>query len=107
MKTGIPKQFQLAGHTVKVRIVSPAQWKRNSAKYKDVAEYKDAIGIFLPDKYEIHILSTTSGTHRQQTFAHELVHAMLMVGGHEDISQNEDFVDRMGHLLHQALTTFA
>ena len=97
MNTGIPKQFQLAGHTIKVKIIPHARWPHK----------KDTIGVFDPSTYEIHINSRTRGTNRQQTFTHELVHALLIIGGHGDISDNEDFVDRMGHLLHQAMTTFA
>jgi hypothetical protein len=38
-------------------------------------------------------------------WAHEAIHAMLEIGGHDDLSQDEQLVDRLGHLLQQMLTT--
>jgi len=96
-KTGIPAQFQLAGHLIKVRIVAPSRWKHG----------KEAVGIFLPDRYRIDIISSTQGTNRQQVFTHELVHALLTIAGHDKLSNDENFVDRLGHLLQQAMTSFA
>ena len=61
--------------------------------------------MWLPDKFEFHILSTCRGTNRQQVWAHEAIHAMLEIGGHDDLSQDEQLVDRLGHLLQQMLTT--
>ena len=92
---GIPTKFQLTGHTIQVKVVSPSKWKHP----------KKCVGMWLPDKYEIHILSTCKGTNRQQVWAHEAMHAMLDVAGHDDLSQNEQLVDRLGHLLQQMLTT--
>lgn len=92
---GIPNQFQLAGHTIKVRVVPPSKWRHG----------KGCIGIWLPDQYRIDILSTIKGSHRQQTWCHEATHAMLDIAGHDDLSRDEQFVDRLGHLLQQMLTT--
>jgi hypothetical protein len=50
-------------------------------------------------------LSTVKGSHRQQTFCHEAIHAILDIAGHEDLSRQEALVDRLGHLLQQMLTT--
>jgi hypothetical protein len=41
----------------------------------------------------------------QHTFCHELTHAMLDMISHE-LSRDEQFVDQLGALLQQALTTF-
>jgi len=92
---GIPKQFQLAGHTIKVMVVPPRKWKHG----------KNCVGIWLPDEYRIEILSTCRGTNRQQVWAHEAIHALLDIAGHDDLSRDEQLVDRLGHLLQQMLTT--
>jgi hypothetical protein len=92
---GIPASFQLTGHTIKVRVVPPSKWRHG----------KDCIGIWLPEHYRIDILSTVKGSHRQQTFCHEAIHAILDIAGHEDLSRQEALVDRLGHLLQQMLTT--
>ena len=92
---GIPSRFQLAGHTIQVKVISPSKWKHP----------KNCVGMWIPDKYEIHLLSTCKGTHRQQVWAHEAVHAMLEIAGHDDLSRDEQLVDRLGHLLQQMLTT--
>ena len=92
---GIPRRFQLAGHTIEVRVVPPSKWRHG----------KDCVGVWLPDLSRIDILSTAKGTHRQQIWCHELVHAILDVAGHPNLSRDEDLVDRLGHLLQQALTS--
>lgn len=92
---GIPSQFQLAGHTIKVRVVPPSKWRHG----------KDCVGIWLPDTYRIDIISSLKGTLRQQTFCHEAIHAILDVSGHDDLSRDEQFVDRLGHLLQQMLSS--
>lgn len=92
---GIPVRFQLTGHTIQVKVIPPSKWKHG----------KDTVGMWLPDKYEIHIISSCKGTNRQQVWAHEAVHAMLDVAGYTDLSHDEQLVDRLGHLLQQMLTT--
>jgi hypothetical protein len=61
--------------------------------------------MWLPDRYEIHLLSTCKGTHRQQVWAHEAIHALLDVAGLDELSSDESKVDLLGHLLQQMLTT--
>ena len=92
---GIPQHFQLAGHTIKVKVIPPSKWRHG----------KNCVGMWLPDKYEIHILSSCKGTNRQQIWAHEAMHALFDVAGHPELSQSESLVDRCGHLLQQMLTT--
>lgn len=94
--SGIPASFQLAGHTVRVRIVPPSKWTHGAA----------CEGVWLPSDYLIEIISTAEGTHRQAIFTHELMHALLDVAGYIDLSRDEEHVERMGQLLMQALTTF-
>jgi len=95
-KDGIPKRFQLAGHAIQVRILSRKEWPHGS----------QAIGIYVPDMYRIDILRRRHMTAMQQVFCHEFIHAVLTIAGHDALSNDEDFVDRLGHLLQQALTTF-
>lgn len=92
---GIPKKFQLAGHTIEVRTVPRSKWRHG----------KNCVGIWLPDVYRIEVISSLRGSARQQVFTHELIHALLDVAGHDDLSRNEQLVDRLGHLLQQAMTT--
>jgi len=92
---GIPKQFQLAGHTIKVVVVQPRKWKHG----------KDCVGIWLPGDYRIEIISTCRGSNRQQVFCHEAIHALLEIAGLDDLNSDETKVDLLGHLLQQMLTT--
>lgn len=59
----------------------------------------------MPDALRIEILGGQPITALQQTFCHELTHAMLDMISHK-LSRDEAFVDQLGHLLQQALTTF-
>jgi len=95
-KDGIPRSFQLAGHTIKVRQVAATKWQHGA----------DSVGIFLPDEYAIELHGSLKGTDRQQTFCHEFFHAMFIVAGRDDLSDDEQLVDCLGHLLQQALTSF-
>jgi len=95
IEDGIPKQFQLAGHTITVVNVTPRKWKHG----------KDCIGMWMPDQYRIEIMSTLKGTNRQQVFLHEAVHAILDVAGYYELSADEALVDRVSHLMQQMLTT--
>jgi hypothetical protein len=92
---GIPKQFQLAGHTIKVAVVQPRKWKHG----------RDCVGIWLPGDYRIEIISTCRGSNRQQVFCHEAIHALLEIAGLDDLNSDETKVDLLGHLLQQMLTT--
>jgi hypothetical protein len=94
--SGIPASFKLAGHTIRVRIVPPRKWEHGDA----------CEGIWVPDQHLIEIIETAQGTHRQAIFTHELVHALLDTAGYEDLSRDEEHVERVGQLLMQALTTF-
>jgi len=96
LKNGIPHAFQVAGHRVEVRVVKPSRWKHGD----------DCEGIWWPSKKRIELRSTLKGTHREQRFFHELVHCVLDTCGHEQLSKDEGLVDRLGHLLHQAIITF-
>jgi hypothetical protein len=93
-RTGIPKRFQLLGPVIKVRVVPKSRWK-----------YKGAVGIWEPSKLQISILGGQPITALQQTFCHEWGHAMLCLLSHP-LEHDEQFVDQLGHLLQQALTTF-
>jgi hypothetical protein len=92
---GIPARFQLAGHTIKVKVITPSKWRHG----------KNCVGMWLPQKHEIHILSSCKGTYRQQVWAHEATHAILEMAGLDELSSREDKVDLLGHLLQQMLTT--
>ena len=94
-QTGIPKQFQLLGHTIKVRVIPRSRWRHG----------KGTVGVWIPDKLRIDLLSDPIETQLQACFTHELVHALLDHMNHE-LSHDEVFVDNLGGLLQQALTTF-
>jgi hypothetical protein len=91
----IPAQLQVAGQQITVRIVPPSKWPHGD----------DCEGVWWPAKRRIELLSTLKGQHREQRFLHELMHCVLDISGHEALSRDEGFVDRVAHLLHQALTS--
>jgi hypothetical protein len=88
----IPSSFKLMGHTVTVDLIPPIKWKR-----------KDACGWFDPNKLHIEVLKRP-GTITEQTFLHELMHAVFYALNHP-LYQNEELVDQIGGLLHQAIKT--
>ena len=93
---GVPKSFKLAGHTITVVTVPKSRWK-----------YKNAVAFWAPNECKIAIHASLKGTARQQAFMHEACHALLDVAGYSNtLSQDEEFVDRLAHLMHQMLCTF-
>lgn len=95
MSTGIPKSFQLLGHTITVRVIPRSKWRHG----------KSVVGMWIPDKLRIDLLADPIETQLQATFCHELTHALLDMMNHK-LSSDEVFVDNLGALLQQALTTF-
>lgn len=94
-RLGIPRRFRVHGHTVTVRIVPLSKWRHS----------KDAVGIYDPNRHRIELRADQGETELQQTFCHELGHCLLSEMSHP-LNDDEKFVDNLGSLLHQALTTF-
>lgn len=84
----IPKKFELAGTTWKVleteHLVNCGQCHVNEATIK------------LDKKLPTDV--------KEQSFLHELVHAILYTMG-DNTEHDEKFVDAMAHMLHQYLKT--
>lgn len=97
-RLGIPRRFQIHGHQVRVKILTPTGWKRH--KYP-----KDSVGIFDPENHVIGLRAELGDTEMQQTFCHELTHCLLDAMNHK-LSHNEVFVDNFGSLMAQALASF-
>ena len=95
IEDGIPKKFNLAGHTIEIVNIPRRKWKHG----------KNCVGMWIPDQYRIELLGSLKGTNRQQVFLHEAVHAILDVAGYYQLSEDEALVDRVSHLLHHMLIT--
>lgn len=93
-KSGIPSQFKMAGHTVKIKIVPKSKWK-----------HKGALATFSPERYEIQIPWGAKGTDAQQRACHEFFHLLFYCAGRMDLYEDEPLVDVCGHLLQQALAS--
>ena len=95
----IPKRFKLLGLTYEVKEVDT------------LASDDNAHGMVMYNHCEIHLQRSSPAFRltpekRGQTFCHELTHAILYhATGDADIYQDEQLVDTVGSLLHQALTT--
>lgn len=97
-RLGIPRRFQIHGHRITVKILTPAGWQR--AKFP-----RDSVGIYDPTTHVIGLRAELGDTEMQQVFCHELTHALLDEMNHK-LSFNEVFVDNFGSLLAQALSSF-
>lgn len=93
MRVKIPKQFELAGQTIKTK-VSPS------------IETEGAVGLSKFHQNEIRVRTKLDGediTHdvQAQTFFHELSHFILYVMNEHELNANEKFVDNLGQFLYQ------
>lgn len=94
-KPRIPRAFSLMGHRIEVQHIAQAKWP---------ADLAEAVGFFDPARMVIGVCSGDSVTTQEQAFWHEAVHAMLYCLGSPDYG-NEQFVDQMGGLIHQLVTS--
>jgi hypothetical protein len=96
----IPKSFEIAGHTFRVKWVSDA----HIAKFAG----KDSWGATAPAK-GIVLLNTRlrkcSADQRAQTFLHEMMHCILWII-REELWSDEALVDALGHAVLQATKSF-
>ena len=95
MKVRIPKQIELAGNTIKIKVMN------------DI-EMDGAVGLSKFNQNEILVRRKLDGELipidiRSQTYAHELVHFILHVMNEHEVNNNEKFVDTFGQLLYQAM----
>jgi len=103
----IPKRFKLLGFTIEVTKDPTLMQDRN---WRGAADYEE-MSIRLQPISE----AFKSSTERvEQTFCHELMHHLAyhagdtinhMLPDDKYLHQQEAFIDLMGSLLHQALTT--
>ncbi|MHC4099206.1 MAG: hypothetical protein ACYSU3_24515 [Planctomycetota bacterium] len=92
----IPKSFELFGQTINVVF-------KNDLTFED-----DAIGATRFRRNEIWLQTKESGRPEvqvEQTFLHELVHWILHELNYDKLRDDEQFVDNVASLLHQAFTT--
>ena len=94
----IPSSFFLFGQEIVV-------------EYTDrLIDNEDAVGMSLYRRNIIQIQKNNQGIVRPQTqiestFFHELMHYVFFMLGKEDLRKDEDLVDVIGRLLHQAFMT--
>jgi hypothetical protein len=81
------------GHTVVIEQVPPIQWKR-----------KDCVAFFDPGAMRI-VIRRGRKSVVEQAYYHELMHAVFYCLGFDDLYGDEQKVDSIAGLLHQAATT--
>lgn len=87
----IPTEYELYGQKYIVKLIPADQWQ-------DPENW----GEFDPEVNEIRIKDR--GQASEWTFYHELVHSILMAMRHK-LNNDENFVDTVAGLLHQAMKT--
>lgn len=93
----IPKRFKLYAQEIEVEIV------------KDLFDKQDDCGLadYRQNKIQLQCIATQPRptTQQEQWFCHELVHFILYHAGYDKLRKDEDLVERVSLLLHQALST--
>ncbi len=93
MKFKIPSEIQIAGQTFLV-VQDPAIKKLSGCCGQ--THFDEGVIIIDP-----HLKPDTKAI----TYFHELVHAILMTMGYNDLNKDEAFVDNFGSLLWQSFKT--
>ncbi len=94
----IPKKFKLFGQTITVKYQEDLEHINGSI---GEARYR-CNNIILQKANKTY---PSPRTKVEQCFCHEVVHHMLQALRERELSLNEQFVDRLGSILHQFLTT--
>lgn len=94
VKARIPKRFHLMGHTITVKLIPRTRWKAG----------KNCVGYFDPASLTIAVCSSIAPTAQEQTFWHEVTHA-LFFALNSDLYEDEQLVDQLGGLLHQVISS--
>jgi len=92
----IPDRFKLFGHTI-VTVSDPM-----------LGPHHDLKGSYHKESHEIILDASERGnppSNIEQTYIHEVVHAILDHLRYDDLHKDEKFVDSFAHALHQFLTT--
>ena len=88
----LPKEFKIFGELHKVSEVKKV-------------DSQDSFGEYIPDKNKLRIKKQTNPDIKEQTFLHELTHAILHHLSYDELYEDEVFVDQFSKALHQALKT--
>lgn len=94
----IPKRFMLYGQSVEVGY-DPALLHKDDAR---------GLAIYRDNKIVLQSSSESNPIPQgqiEQAFCHELMHFLFNAAGYSEDRADEAKVDRLGHLLHQALET--
>ena len=94
----IPKRFKLLGHSIEV--IEDAEMFYDKSVYGRCSYEGKWIKLAFPAPSH----PVTQGS-LEHTFLHELVHMIFYHTEQSKLNENEDFVDLVAGLLHQALTT--
>lgn len=114
MKVHIYKEFQVLGHKVATKVVTPEELAMLVNKImpaymvdKDAGPSMpgDEAGLYDHSTHTIYLSSTLTGTELIQSWLHEKQHCLLYSAGRSDLSEDEDFVDLMAELEFQSLKT--
>lgn len=94
----IPSSFYLFGQKIVVEYVDT------------LLDNESANGLSLYRKNVIHLQKNNAGIMRpdtqiESTFLHELVHFVFCMLGKNNLREDEELVDGVARLLHQAMTT--
>lgn len=90
----IPKSFHVMGHTITVKRIPKNRWKAG----------KNCVGYFDPATLTIAVCSSIAASAQEQTFWHEVTHCILFALN-SPAYENEEFVDQVGGLLHQIISS--
>ncbi|WP_407857658.1 hypothetical protein [Enterococcus hailinensis] len=90
----LPKEIKVCGINYKIELVEVI----------DIAGERNYQGMCHFDLAKIEILESLSDQRKEQTFVHELTHAIFYEAGYDE--QDEDMINRVGIALHQVIKEF-
>lgn len=93
----IPKTVTMMGHTITIK------------RRRTLVKRKKALGLAHFDANLIELQTPIRGVYDEtgieHALIHELIHFALHYLGHEELNEDEKFVDTLAALIHQALVT--
>ena len=92
----IPKSFKLLGREFKIEYSTTLN--HDAGRVGELDFKRGIITLHEPNGF-------SDKSYIEQTFCHELVHALFYSIAEDELAQNEKVVDALGGVLHQALET--
>lgn len=104
-KIRIPARFSMLGHEVEIIILADPEFDKVVDILRPDDDPNDYTGLYDHNLKNIYIRDSLSERELYSTYLHERSHCLMCFMGQDELNEDEGFVDLLGELEYQYLTT--